>query len=169
MSAVNHSRRSLFRGKRNVELPLRPPWSLYESAFTDVCERCDKCVEVCEEGILVRGDAGFPVVDFSKGECTFCGDCASACPSQAINPKEVTEPWQYNVAIESACLSKQGIVCQSCKDVCDPRAIKLVWDSAIPVPQIEQEDCTACGACVSVCPSNAISVKNVRSPEAERL
>ena len=161
MSAVNHSRRSLFRGKRNVELPLRPPWSLDETAFTDACERCDKCVDVCDEGILFRGSAGFPEVDFTKGECTFCGDCAKACPSAAISPKTVSEPWSYKVTIEASCLSKQGVVCQSCKDECEPRAIKLIWDSAIPVPEIQLDDCTACGACVSVCPSNAISVANL--------
>jgi pyruvate formate lyase activating enzyme len=42
---------------------------------------CDLCVPACPERIVIRTAAG-PAIDRTR--CTACGDCASACPSQAI-------------------------------------------------------------------------------------
>jgi pyruvate formate lyase activating enzyme len=42
---------------------------------------CDRCIPACPEKALVRTAAG-PALDRSR--CTACGDCAAACPSQAL-------------------------------------------------------------------------------------
>lgn len=158
-SNVQHSRRSFFRGRRQAASPARPPWSLSEDQFVDQCERCDKCIKACEESILVRGDGGFPEINFSLGECTFCEACVNQCPSDALNKAQVETPFSHTLSITDDCFSKKGIVCQTCKDECETRAIKLVWHSAIPVPEIDQDACTGCGACISVCPNSSISLK----------
>ena len=52
--------------------PFRPPWALDEYDFTETCTRCGECIKQCEEQILVEARGKFPVVDFRRGECTFC-------------------------------------------------------------------------------------------------
>ena len=85
MSAIHRSRRALLRGDPTpTEPPLRPPWSVAEDIFTDVCTRCGECLAACPEKILIRGDGGFPGVDFQRGECTFCRACVDACPEPAF-------------------------------------------------------------------------------------
>jgi len=55
--------------------PFRPPWALDEYDFTETCTRCGECIKQCEEQILVEARGKFPVVDFRRGECTFCEVC----------------------------------------------------------------------------------------------
>ena len=75
---INTARRNLLRGRMRAEpAPLRPPYST-NTSIIDACTCCGACVAACHEGIVVRGDGGFPEVDFSRGECTFCADCAQA-------------------------------------------------------------------------------------------
>lgn len=158
-SSTVQSRRNFLRGKRNESHPIRPPWSLSEDLFVDACERCDKCVTVCEENILVRGSGGFPEVSFNQGECTFCEDCVDACPSGAIQKSNQEHAFSHVVAIADSCFNKKGIVCQSCRDECEARAIGLLWESSIPVPVVDEDACTGCGACIKVCPNQSVTVK----------
>ena len=51
------------------------------------------------------------------------------------------------------------VVCQSCQDTCETEAISFKYiHSKIPQPQIELDKCNGCGACVSICPQNAIEL-----------
>ena len=83
MAIENPSRRQLLRGQflqslhsENAKIQginaIRPPWSVNEADFTDKCTRCGDCILVCETQIIVKGDGGFPEIQFDKGECTFC-------------------------------------------------------------------------------------------------
>ncbi|MCL1144034.1 ferredoxin-type protein NapF [Shewanella gaetbuli] len=153
---INQSRRNLFsRRKTNV---LRPPWVKQDIEFTDICTRCDKCIQVCETHIIKRGDGGFPEVDFSIDECTFCQKCSDICPEPVFDKAQDT-PWQVKANIKDNCLTHNGIWCQSCKDACDPRAITFTMAvGQVPKPQIDINSCTGCGACVSPCPNDAIGM-----------
>lgn len=54
----------------------------------------------------------------------------------------------------------QNVVCRSCGDVCDEAAIRFsprLGGAALPV--VLAERCTGCGACLSVCPTGAITVR----------
>jgi Pyruvate/2-oxoacid:ferredoxin oxidoreductase delta subunit len=46
-----------------------------------VCNTCDRCLEYCPEGILLRDGDGYR---FDYGYCKGCGVCASVCPRGVI-------------------------------------------------------------------------------------
>lgn len=155
-------RRALLRGTwRRSEPVIRPPWTT-DSSIIDECTRCDACVEACPENILTRGDGGFPVVNFlqGSGECTFCGACAGACPEPVFNTDQ-TRPWLLSLHIDnSRCLPHAGVHCEACRDNCEMAAIRFSPRLGGPAqPQIDNAKCTGCGACISVCPANALSAK----------
>ncbi|MBL4614468.1 MAG: ferredoxin-type protein NapF [Magnetovibrio sp.] len=154
-----------------VVAPIRPPWSRQETQFIDACTQCDKCLSACDEGIVIRGAGGYPEIDFQRGECTFCGDCAKVCTPGAIFfqkcdqdlPQQLPPalpsalPWSLDAKISSACLSAKAITCRVCGDRCDARAIRFQLSvGGIADPIIDQTACTGCGACVAPCPVNAV-------------
>ncbi|WP_394200924.1 ferredoxin-type protein NapF [Shewanella waksmanii] len=155
---INQSRRNLFsRRKTNV---IRPPWVKLDIEFTDYCTRCDKCIDACETQIIARGDGGFPEINFSRDECTFCGNCSEVCPEPLFD-KQQTSPWTIKASIKDNCLAFNGVWCQSCKDACEPRAISFSPQiGKAPQPTINLNSCTGCGACVAPCPNGAIIVGN---------
>jgi ferredoxin-type protein NapF len=159
---ANPSRRRLFKGKLQKEKVLRLPWVISDQVFTDQCTQCGDCIAVCETQIIVKDTLGFPKVDFSRGECTFCQKCLNQC-EEPLFLKEKTDinPWPATIDINDKCLAKNNIYCQSCRDECEPNAIKFSYivngeTSVIPQPSINLDDCTQCGACISSCPQSAI-------------
>lgn len=187
MTHIDHSRRAFFSRPTSLKiqsannnnavaprfLPQRPPWALSEAQFTDICTRCNECITACEEDIILKGDGGFPEINFNRGECTFCEACIDACEPKALF-KHVAEhtnqqAFYFEIAIDNSCLAKQKTHCQSCKDVCDSGAISMPWPTdislgAIQTPEIAIADCTSCGACVSTCPSQSIRITPSISP-----
>lgn len=160
--SVSLTRRALFKGRFSKPLPqpLRPPWSETESTFIDLCSRCDACIKACDSAILVRGDAGYPSVDFAHGECTFCQACAEACDTGAITkPHAQSTPWSAKAKMNAACLSAKGVTCRVCGDVCDARAIRFqLAVGGVADPIVDLSACTGCGACVAPCPAQAITI-----------
>ena len=151
----NQSRRSLFR--RNKDNAIRPPWVKKDINFTDVCTRCDDCINACVTNIISRGDGGFPEVSFKNGECTFCENCVKAC-SEDIFDINQPEPWQVKATIADSCLAHKEVWCQSCKDFCDAEAISFEYRiNKAPLPKIDLDLCTGCGACLEPCPNSSIS------------
>ncbi|MGY4106416.1 ferredoxin-type protein NapF [Aeromonas encheleia] len=156
---VNLSRRGLFRGRLSAPEPeARLPWSLSWPDFVADCTRCGDCLAACPEQILVKGDGGFPTLDFSRGECTFCTECVSACELPLFRP--VTEaPWDYVAHIEAGCLAHEQVFCQRCQDSCEHNAIRFSPQlGRVPTPSIDLELCNGCGACVADCPVGSIRV-----------
>jgi len=146
------ARRQFLRGDLAASRgPLRPPWALVEAAFLDRCTRCD----ACPPEIIVRGSGGYPEVDFTRGECTFCGDCLTACSARALEPRRVA--WWLRPSIAGVCLVRHGVVCRSCGDACEARAIRFAHaPGGVALPDLLRDAFTGCGACVSVCPVSAI-------------
>ena len=161
----NPARRSLLKGKISLKPEQRLPWVIDEKTFTSKCTQCSDCIDVCETKIIVKDSQGFPKIDFSKGECTFCNKCIDTCNEPLFLTSEEQKqkkPWPINVNISHQCLAKNSIYCQSCRDECEPNAIKFIYikdgqPSSIPQPQLNTDDCTQCGACISKCPQNAIT------------
>ena len=160
-AAFNPIRRQLLRGDTGARrLPLRPPWAVAEPLFIDACSRCGDCINQCPEVILIKGSGGFPEVDFSRGECTFCGDCVKNCQTDALQQFEQLPPWNYHATISDACITHKQVVCRSCVEQCEPEAITLTpQPGGVGTPELDSERCSGCGACVSVCPSQAIQIQ----------
>lgn len=159
MTAAIPHRRQFLRGDFGARrLPIRPPWAQAESAFVDACTRCADCVPACPERLIKAGSGGFPELDFSHGGCSFCGACLEACKSGAL--QRGTEPfWSLRAVLGNACLTLQGVVCRSCGEHCETRAIRfLPQRHGVAVPRLDAAACTGCGACVGVCPAQALSL-----------
>jgi electron transport complex protein RnfB len=94
--------------------------------------------------------------------CIGLGDCAEACPFDAI-----TMVGNYPVVDAEACVG-----CGTCVRTCPKGIIELspmrarVWvpcstkDSGKTVRQLCKVGCIACGMCVKVCPADAVSIED---------
>jgi ferredoxin-type protein NapF len=151
------SRRRFFGGRKSGAPPFRPPWSLPEALFVDRCTHCDDCIKACPTGLLVRGDAGLPIADFSHGQCSFCGDCAKVCLTGAIAHDLTQAPWFFGIEIGEGCLAAQNVECRICGEICDVSAIRFKPRiGGVPLPEVDNGSCNGCGACMAPCPVVAI-------------
>ncbi len=156
--------RGAWKGKKSADFAaaFRPPWALPEGEFESLCDpECDACVTACEENILVLNEDRHARVNFTLGECTFCGACQEACPSGAISKKNqgVEDAFSHIAEVTQACLGLRGIDCRACDDACEPRAIRFKPRlGGKSLPMINAEKCTGCGACFGVCPEGAIDL-----------
>jgi ferredoxin-type protein NapF len=166
LSTMDMNRRRFLTANPGIP-ELRPPWLLNPSTFTDSCTRCLKCVELCPQDILVAGGGGYPRVDFARGECTFCGDCTGACEADLFhnNLDNIDTGWLHKAAIGKRCLTHFGVMCRSCEDACEAQAIRFTLTAGkVPQPVVDTGACSGCGACVSPCPEDAISMVAAGSP-----
>jgi ferredoxin-type protein NapF len=161
--------RAFLLGRVRVRTPIRPPWASPEARFLDTCERCGDCLRVCETRVIRIGAGGYPEVSFEQAGCTLCGDCAVVCKGRALSTDPASvRPWGHRVRISEGCLSRLGVVCRSCGEACDERAIRFrpkVGGSALP--SLEGALCTGCGQCLGRCPVNAIQIDHEPLPAAE--
>lgn len=140
---------------------VHPPWSVGDTDFLALCNRCGECVKACPSRIIGQGSGDYPAVDFTRGRCTFCGDCVRACQSGVLSfpLDKSTPPWTLEIEIKPSCLALNTVVCRSCGDVCDERAIRFeIQTGGRSQPRPDPAACTGCGACVEVCPSHSITI-----------
>lgn len=163
-------RRSFLRGhflnalkseqvKQQGHQPIRPPWANL-AIFSQKCTACQRCITDCEMQILVKGAGGYPEVNFTQGrkECSFCQACVNSCDNGVFRSTD-EQAWQHQVKIEADCLTQRHIECRSCEDSCEARAIRFKRQlGGIATPQLDLTSCTGCGACLSVCPAQAITI-----------
>lgn len=161
------SRREIFTsfvkrmGQTKEESPLvvRPPYSKGESLFQSECPSCERkaCVASCDEKIIFIADDGTPTLSFKENGCTFCEECATACEPGVLSLKnKETADWLnavFKISLE-ACVAHHGVICHSCKEPCIDDAILF---NGMFNPVIDDEKCTACGFCMSRCPTQAIT------------
>lgn len=154
------SRRQFLQGSYKARPePQRPPWALAEELFAAACSRCGDCVPVCATRIIVIV-RGIPQVDFKRGKCTFCGNCATACKDGALlRTADQAAPWAIKAQIAASCLARRGVECRICGDHCPVTAIRFSPRlGGPPVAEVDPASCTGCGACVAPCPVAAIGL-----------
>lgn len=153
------SRANFLHGRfGKTDRPVRPPWALDEAAFAALCDGCGRCAKACPEGIIVRGRGGLPQIDFTRGGCTFCGECLQVCEPGALADRGQAA-WRNKASITSRCFSWQGVVCRLCEEQCEQRAIRFRPAlGGYSLPEVDAEACDGCGACVTACPSGAVEV-----------
>ncbi len=155
---LSSSAKEAARETREKDVFLRPPYYKDTDAFATECQNCKgECASLCQEQIIVITEDKTPRLDLSARGCTYCDECAIACPSDVL----LVEEKQYieaNIIInQSKCLSWQGVMCFSCKDPCLDNAIDF---KAMFMPEIS-EKCTSCGFCIGRCPVDAIDILKV--------
>jgi ferredoxin-type protein NapF len=131
---------------------------LANDSFTEACTACGECVTACPENIIVNGSGGYPEIDFRQGACTFCNACIDTCADGALSHQAETA-LQIQLHVGENCLARRQVVCQTCGDACEANAIRFVPRiGVVAVPEIDQQNCTSCGACVAACPEYAMQV-----------
>lgn len=160
------TRRSLLKAKFSPsQETVRLPWVRDELEFTEQCTRCYDCISACEEKIIIKGDGGFPEINFNKGECTFCTECTHACSEDFFLPLE-GNPWTLKAKISELCLTSQKVVCIVCREQCETEAISFIPKlGGVSQPVLDIEKCTGCGACAKPCPTNAIKFNYINEIE----
>ena len=156
---VDRAKRRFFTRREPVSDKPLLPWLKDHARFTDQCSRCAECVKACETQIIVSGDGGFPQIDFSQGECTFCYQCAERCPENLFVAKQ-NSPWDAKASINAQCLALQNVECRACAESCEQSAIVFqLAVGRVAQPKLNTELCNGCGACVATCPTSSILVR----------
>jgi ferredoxin len=157
---------------------IRPPGSLREQDFLELCQRCGLCMKACPTNVInptlsEAGMAGFwtPHLIMTLGYCEYtCTLCGSVCPSGAIAEISAKEKIGRPIRIGSAyvdrgrCLPWSGNApCIVCEEHCptSPKAIYL-RDDVVPgpdgkrlrvkLPYVDLKRCVGCGICEYRCP-----------------
>lgn len=179
----------------NSPRPVRPPGSVPEREFLELCIRCGECYKACPNNVLQplafqQGLEGLwtPAVaaDFAGCESS-CNACGQVCPTGAIRalPLEEKKVARMGLAIvnTSTCLPYAGReACQLCVDECVTagyHAIEFtrvgteVDELGVPVeesgylaPVVLADKCVGCGLCQTRCYAVNVGAKSLLEESA---
>ncbi len=170
----------------NAVRPVRPPGSVPEREFLELCIRCGECFKACPNNVLQpesfqQGWEGLwtPLVVADWAGCeSSCNACGQVCPTGAIRALPLAEKKvaRMGLAIVDAptCLPFAGReACQLCVDECEAagyQAIEFtqvgteVDENGTPIegagylaPVVLAHKCVGCGLCQTRC--YALNVK----------
>jgi NAD-dependent dihydropyrimidine dehydrogenase PreA subunit len=166
--------------------PVRPPGSVPEEAFLQMCIRCGECFKACPNNVLqaegfLQGLEGLwtpqVVADWAGCESS-CNACGQVCPTGAIRALPLQEKRVARMGLaevnESTCLPFAGREdCDLCVQECNAagyEAIEYVQvgtqsdangrpieDTGMLAPVVLQDKCVGCGLCQTRC--HGINVK----------
>ena len=167
--------------------PVRPPGSVPEGKFLQLCIRCGECFKACPNNVLqpIGFNQGFDmlwtprvVADWAGCEST-CNNCGQVCPTGAIRALPIDEKRIARIALalvnQKTCLPYAGREdCQMCVDECAAagyNAIEFVRvggeldadgapveGSGYLAPVVLADKCVGCGLCQMRC--HSINVKS---------
>lgn len=159
---------------------VRPPGSVPEPQFLDMCIRCGECFQACPNNVLqpqgfFQGLEGLwtPRVEADWAGCeSSCNACGQVCPTGAIRalPLDEKKVCRMGLAIvdRQTCLPFAGRgACQLCVDECVAagyHAIEFtrvgtevdesgqpIEDSGYLAPVVLADKCVGCGLCQTRC------------------
>ncbi len=185
-------------GNPSGEPPIRPPGSVPEDKFLQLCIRCGQCIKVCPNNVLQS--AGFEhgfnglwtpkvVADWSGCEPS-CNNCGQVCPTGAVRALALEEKRAARLGLaqvdEKTCLPYAGRgACQLCVDECRMagyNAIEFirvggevnekgepVEDSGRLAPVVREDRCVGCGLCQMRCHAINVKVQKLLQHSAVRV
>lgn len=178
--------------------PVRPPGSVPEEKFLQLCVRCGECFKACPNNVLqpIGFDQGLDalwtpqvVADWAGCEPT-CNNCGQVCPTGAIRALPPEEKRAARIALavvnERTCLPYAGREdCRMCVDECAAagyEAIEFIRvggeldEDGAPVegsgylaPVVLAEKCVGCGLCQMRCHSINVKSKKLLNQSAIRM
>jgi ferredoxin len=159
--------------------PVRPPGSVPEKEFLQMCIRCGECFQSCPSDVLQplgfeQGLEGLwtpEVVPDWAGCASSCNACGQVCPTGAIRALPLEEKRHARMGLawinESTCLPFHGEACQLCVDECTAAgydALEFITvgtevdDLGQPIegtgtlaPLLIPDKCVGCGLCQTRC------------------
>lgn len=182
-------------GASESEPLVRPPGSVPEQEFLEMCIRCGECFKVCPNNVLqlqgfADGLSGLwtPYANTDWAGCeSSCNACGQVCPTGAIRalPMEEKRVARMGLAVlnEQTCLPMAGI--EDC-DLCVQECISAGYDaieyqqvgtevdgSGNPIegtgflaPVVLDDLCVGCGLCQTRCHGINVKQKHVLSASA---
>lgn len=175
------------RASEGSDVPVRPPGSVPEEKFLQLCIRCGQCIKVCPNNVLQPAglEYGFnglwtPRVSANWSGCEpSCNNCGQVCPTGAVRALDLDEKRAARIGLaevnHTTCLPHTGQeACQLCVDECRMagyNAIEFVRvggrvdDRGEPIegsgflaPVVREDRCVGCGLCQMRC--HGINVKS---------
>ena len=179
----------------NAFRPVRPPGSVPEQEFLELCIRCGECFKACPNNVLQpqgfeQGLEGLwsPIVNADWAGCeSSCNACGQVCPTGAIRaiPIEEKRVARMGLAIvnETTCLPLAGKEdCDLCVQECNAAGYEAIEftqvhtqldDNGVPVegsgflaPVVLDDKCVGCGLCQTRCYGINVKEKNLLSASA---
>ena len=167
-------------------LPVRPPGSVPEQSFLEMCIRCGECFKACPNNVLQpegfeQGLEGLwtPMVNADWAGCeSSCNACGQVCPTGAIRALPIEEKKVARMGLaevnESTCLPFAARdECDLCVQECDAAGYHAIEFTQVGVeldtdgqpiegtgylaPIVMPDLCVGCGLCQTRC--FAINVK----------
>ncbi|MGB7344683.1 MAG: 4Fe-4S binding protein [Pirellulaceae bacterium] len=171
----------------NAPRLIRPPGSVPEQSFLDLCIRCGECFKACPNNVLQpegfqQGLEGLwaPMVVADWAGCeSSCNACGQVCPTGAIRPLPIEEKKVARMGLaivnEQTCLPFAGMQeCDLCVQECNAAGYHAIEfsqvgadldDNGQPIdgtgylaPVVLQDQCVGCGLCQTRC--YAVNVKS---------
>ncbi|MDR1397849.1 MAG: 4Fe-4S dicluster domain-containing protein [Desulfarculales bacterium] len=152
---------------------IRPPGSVPEGSFLNLCIRCGECMKACptnglQPAWLTAGAEGIfsPILRSRRGYCDpDCHVCGLVCPTRAISRLSLEEKqWaKIGTAVveQKRCLAWfEGKNCVVCQEVCPYGAVtvQVMREAGAPVPVVNPSRCFGCGLCEYHCPTRLPSI-----------
>jgi len=175
--------------------PVRPPGSVSEREFLQLCIRCGECFKACPNDVLQplgfqQGLEGLwtPQVAADWAGCeSSCNACGQVCPTGAIRPLPLDEKRHFRMGLaivnRETCLPFAGReACQLCVDECVAAGYHAIEFTQVgtevdkqgqPIegtgylaPVVLNDKCVGCGLCQTRCYGINVAEKKLLTASA---